>query len=105
MTQITWKCASGQSITINVTAGQSLMEAARDHDVDGIFGDCGGNLACATCHVIVPPEWVELTGKPDAMEEDMLDIVETGRTPTSRLSCQIVATHEMDGMVLEVPGA
>jgi len=105
MPHITWKCASGQKFTINVATGQSLMEAARDHDIDGIYGDCGGNLACATCHVIVPTEWVALTGKPDVMEDDMLDIVETGRTETSRLSCQIVATDEMEGMVLEVPGA
>lgn len=105
MPQITWRCASGKSFSINVAAGQSLMEAARDHDVDGIYGDCGGNLACATCHVVVPPEWVPVTGQPDAMEDDMLDIVESGRTETSRLSCQLLATEEMEGMVLDVPGA
>ena len=105
MPKITWNCASGNSFTIDVPTGKSLMEAARDHDVDGIYGDCGGNLACATCHVVVPAEWAALTGQPDAMEEDMLDIVESGRTPTSRLSCQIVASDGMDGMILEVPGA
>ena len=104
MATITWKCASGQIVTIQASEGQSLMAVARDNNVDGIHGDCGGNLACATCHVVVPEEWVEKTGHPDAMEEDMLDIVEAGRTPTSRLSCQIVITEELDGLILEVPG-
>lgn len=81
------------------------MEAARDHGVDGIYGDCGGNLACATCHVVLSKEWAERLGAPNAMEDDMLDIVEAGRTDTSRLSCQIIATDEMEGLVLEVPGA
>lgn len=104
MAEITWKCASGQSFTIQAPEGQSLMAVARDNNVDGIHGDCGGNLACATCHVVIPAQWVEKTGQPDAMEEDMLDIVDAGRRPTSRLSCQITVTKELDGLILEVPG-
>lgn len=103
MPQITWKTAAGEAITLDVPEGQNLMEAARDNNIDGIYGDCGGNLACATCHVLVAQEWLERIGTPSAMEDDMLDIVETGRMPNSRLCCQIIARADLDGLSVEVP--
>lgn len=104
MAQITWNIASGDSITLDVADGLTLMEAARDNDIAGIYGDCGGNLACATCHVLVDESWAERCGTPSAMEHDMLDMVETGRQPNSRLSCQITAGAALDGLVVAVPG-
>ena len=82
--------------------GTNLMEAAVSNGVAGIAGDCGGALACATCHVAVHcgPDGVK---SPDGMEEDMLDMVEGERAETSRLSCQIIASSDIDGIVLRIP--
>ncbi len=78
------------------------MEAAIAHNVPGIVAECGGACSCATCHVYVEDEWTERVGGPSEMEEDMLDFAFDVR-PTSRLSCQIRLTDEMDGLVLHVP--
>ena len=99
----TWKLADGREITLDVAAGTSLMEAATARGVPGIIGECGGSMSCATCHVVVDPAWSDRAGPPSAFEEDMLDITEAGREPTSRLSCQIRMTVELDGIVLSVP--
>ncbi len=79
------------------------MEAAKLNDVPGIEAECGGACACATCHVYVDAAWIEKTGKPAEMEEDMLDFAFDVR-PESRLSCQIKVTPELDGLVVRVPG-
>ncbi|WP_137112922.1 2Fe-2S iron-sulfur cluster-binding protein [Rhodobacter sp. SY28-1] len=99
----TWKLADGREITLDVAAGTSLMEAATARGVPGIIGECGGSMSCATCHVVVDPAWSDRAGPPSAFEEDMLDITEAGRQPTSRLSCQIRMTAALDGIVLSVP--
>lgn len=101
--QATWKLADGREITLDVPEGQSLMEAATQRGVPGIIGECGGSMSCATCHVVVAPAWTDRAGPPSAFEEDMLDITEAGRQPTSRLSCQIKMTAALDGIVLSVP--
>ena len=99
----TWKLADGREIALDVTEGTSLMEAATARGVPGIVGECGGSMSCATCHVVVAPDWAERAGSPSAFEEDMLDITEAGRQPTSRLSCQIKMSAALDGIVLSVP--
>jgi ferredoxin, 2Fe-2S len=99
----TWHLPDGRMITADVPAGQSLMEAAVAHDVTGVIGECGGNLSCATCHVVVDPGWFARTGTPDRFEESMLDVAEAEREPTSRLSCQIRMRPELDGITLRVP--
>jgi ferredoxin, 2Fe-2S len=99
----TWKLADGREITLDVAAGTTLMEAATARGVPGIVGECGGSMSCATCHVVVAPDWAERAGAPSAFEEDMLDITEAGRQPTSRLSCQIKMSAALDGIVLSVP--
>jgi 2Fe-2S ferredoxin len=78
------------------------MEAAIANTVPGIVAECGGACSCATCHVYVDDEWTEKVGGPSEMEEDMLDFAFDVR-PTSRLSCQIRLTDELDGLVLHVP--
>ena len=100
----TWKLADGREITLDVPEGQTLMEAATQRGVPGIIGECGGSMSCATCHVVVAPDWAERAGTPSAFEDDMLDITESGRQPTSRLSCQIKMTAALDGIVVSVPG-
>lgn len=99
----TWKLADGREVTHDVAEGLNLMEAATARGVPGIIGECGGSMSCATCHVVVDPAWAERAGGPSAFEEDMLDITEAERHPTSRLSCQIRMRAELDGIVLSVP--
>ena len=87
--------------TIVVENGTTVMEAGRDANL-GIEGTCGGCLSCATCHVIVDPDWFVKTGEPSEDEEDMLDLA-FGLTETSRLGCQIEMSDALDGLRLTVP--
>ncbi|TNC04913.1 (2Fe-2S)-binding protein [Methylobacterium terricola] len=103
MATITWKPEGHPDIVAEVCDGRTLMEAALTHSVPGIFGDCGGALACATCHVVVAEEWLAATGRPGPDEDEVLDMVEAGRRPNSRLSCQIRAHSDLDGLILHVP--
>lgn len=82
--------------------GMTVMEAAVKNSVPGIEAECGGACSCATCHVYVDDEWREKTGQPDEMEEDMLDFAFDVRD-SSRLSCQIKVSDELDGLVVHVP--
>jgi 2Fe-2S ferredoxin len=99
----TWIQPDGRATTLDVTQGKSLMEAATAKGIPGIIGECGGSLSCATCHVVVDPAWFARTGKVETFEDQMLDVAEAERQPTSRLSCQIRMTAELDGIVLRVP--
>lgn len=99
----TWILPDGRQIMANVPEGQTLMEAARANDVPAILGDCGGNLSCATCHVVVDPAWTARAGAPGDFESDMLDVTDAPRQPESRLSCQITMNAALDGIVLHIP--
>lgn len=101
--KVTWKTPDGSEITAEVADGISMMQAALDNNVDGIIGECGGTMSCATCHVFVDPAWMDKVGVPGDFEEAMLDITEAERTERSRLSCQIEASPDLDGLVLIVP--
>lgn len=101
----TWKLPDGREVTHDVAEGQSLMEAATARGVPGIIGECGGSMSCATCHVVVDAAWAVRAGDPGPFEEDMLDITEAGRQPTSRLSCQMKMSAALDGIVVSVPQA
>ena len=90
-------------IKITAKPGQSLMQAAVNAKVDGIAADCGGSLVCATCHVMVSPEWQARLPAPGADELAMLEMTAAPRQATSRLSCQIVLTAELDGMTAALP--
>ncbi len=88
---------------IQTEPGQSLMKAAVDANVAGIEADCGGSLTCATCHVIVAPEWADRLPPPVADEVDMLDFASSPVEAESRLSCQIRLQPELDGLVVRLP--
>ncbi len=103
MIHVTWKLEDGREISGEVEEGRNLMEAAIANDVPHVIGECGGCLSCATCHVYVDDAWQAKTGAPDDTEDAMLDVTEAERRPESRLSCQIVAAPELDGLVLHVP--
>jgi 2Fe-2S ferredoxin len=102
MVKITFVDAAGQSRIVEAEEGSTVMETAIRNDVSGIEAECGGACACATCHVYVDDSWLEKLPKAESMEEDMLDFAYDVR-PTSRLSCQIRVTAEIDGLVLHTP--
>ncbi|MBV8970840.1 MAG: 2Fe-2S iron-sulfur cluster binding domain-containing protein [Sphingomonadaceae bacterium] len=104
MARITYIAADGAARTIDVDDGVSLMEAAVANGVPGIDGDCGGNCACATCHVHVAPEWLAAAGARSEMEAAMLEFAD-GVTADSRLACQIAASPALDGMVVRTPAS
>lgn len=103
MANITWKSEDGTEISADVKDGLNLMEAAIANDVPNIDGDCGGCLSCATCHVFVDEAWFLKTGEVDDVEDTMLEMTDAERRENSRLSCQIIASPELDGLVLYVP--
>ncbi|MFM5931795.1 MAG: 2Fe-2S iron-sulfur cluster-binding protein [Novosphingobium sp.] len=100
--KVTMTDAKGETRTFDdVEEGLSLMEVAKAHGVDGIYGDCGGGCSCATCHVYVDADWFAKVGGPDDIELDMLDMAAEPRE-NSRLSCQIKMTAELDGIEVTV---
>lgn len=101
----TWELPDGRRITADVAEGTSLMQAAVALGVPGVIGECGGSMSCATCHVVVAPDWFAATGGPGDFEDPMLDMADAARADTSRLSCQIVMRPELDGIVVRVPEA
>jgi 2Fe-2S ferredoxin len=102
MPKITFIELNGAQHSVEVQAGISLMEAARNNNIRGIEAECGGACACATCHVYVERDWLEVTGPARGVELDLLEY--TGnRGEGSRLSCQIGITNEMDGLIVRLP--
>ena len=102
MPKITYKDNSGNSRTIEVDNGLSVMEGAIQKDIPGIDADCGGSMACATCHVYVEEEWFNKLPKAEDAENDMIDMAYNPKK-NSRLSCQIIVTDELDGLVVTTP--
>lgn len=103
MPNITFIDTTGRKIIVDAAVGENLMQLAVDNDVDGIFGECGGGLACATCHCQIDETKMFIVGAPDDYEQAMLDYAKSPATPQSRLSCQVNISDEMDGMVVSVP--
>ena len=102
MPQITYIEHNGTEHSIEVPNGNSVMQGAMDNLIEGIVAECGGACSCATCHVKVDEAWFEKTGGPGELEEQMLECaIDAG--PTSRLSCQITVSDELDGLVVHLP--
>lgn len=95
----------GTRHTIEARTGDSVMSAAVAAGVAGIIGECGGAMACATCHVIVDSDWWSKTGGRNATEESMLEFAASEMQPHSRLSCQIRMEAALDGLVVHLPEA
>ena len=102
MPKITFVDSSGRSRVVDGEDGSTVMETALRNSIPEILAECGGACACATCHVYVDEAWIEKTGKASPMEEDMLDFAFEVQ-PTSRLSCQIKITPDLDGLVVTTP--
>lgn len=106
MAKITFILRDNTKLEAEAPIGLSLMEIARKNGINEIEGACGGSLACATCHVVVHPDWYDRVLPEDGKsteEEDMLDLA-FDLAKTSRLSCQIMMTEALDGLVLALPG-
>lgn len=104
MPQVHWILANGQRVSDDVNDGTNLMDAALMNSVAGIDGDCGGCLSCATCHIFVDKAWLDACPEMGVVENTMLDAVTFPRQSGSRLSCQLIASSSLDGIVLQVPG-
>lgn len=103
MPKVTFVTFNGKKYVVNAGKGEKVMAVATSYGVPGIDGDCGGALACGTCHVIVAAEWAKKLPQPnDGQEAEMLQFIDD-LTPTSRLCCQITLTDALDGLVIEVP--
>src|SRR2546421_7808971 len=102
MTKINFVDHTGETRSVDVENGATVMEAAIRNAIPGIDADCGGACACATCHVYVDEAWREKTGTASAMEESMLDFAENVQE-NSRLSCQIKVTDALDGLIVRLP--
>ena len=102
MPKITYKDKSGNSKTLEVEKGLTVMEGAIQNNVPGIDADCGGSMACATCHVYVEEKWLSKLPKAEEGEIDMIDMAFEPKK-NSRLSCQIIVSDELDGLTVTTP--
>ncbi|RUO79528.1 2Fe-2S iron-sulfur cluster-binding protein [Pseudidiomarina taiwanensis] len=102
MPKVIYKDTHGGEYEVDVPVGENLMQAAVDNMIDGILGECGGVMSCATCHCYVDPAWVDKLPAAAEFEEDMLDMA-IDPQENSRLSCQIEMTEALDGIVIHLP--
>ena len=102
MAKITYITSDNQTHTVEVQNGLTVMEGAVQNDITGIDADCGGGMACATCHVYVKDEWFNKIPKAEDAEVDMIDMAYEPKK-NSRLSCQIIVSDELDGLEVTTP--
>jgi len=102
MSKITYNTHENKIHTVDVQNGLTVMEGAVQNDIPGIDADCGGGMACATCHVYINEEWLDKLPAKEDGEEDMLDMAYEPNK-FSRLSCQIVVSDDLDGLVVNIP--
>ena len=102
MAKITYITYDNKDHTIEVQNGLTVMEGAVQNDIPGIDADCGGSMACATCHVYVKEDWFDKINKKNEGEDDMLDQAYEPKK-NSRLSCQIIVSDDLDGLVVDMP--
>ena len=102
MPKITYKDNQGNSKTIEVEKGLSVMEGAIQNNIPGIDADCGGSMACATCHVYVEEKWLNKLPNAEEGEVDMIDMAFEPKK-NSRLSCQLIVSDEINGLEVTTP--
>ena len=102
MPKITYIEYNGKTHTIEVANGLTVMEGAIQENIPGIDADCGGGMACATCHVYVKQEWFDKLPKKEDGEEDMIDMAYEPNK-FSRLSCQLIVSEKLEGLVVKLP--
>ena len=102
MAKITYITSDNQTHTVEVQNGLTVMEGAVQNDIPGIDADCGGGMACATCHVYVKEDWLNKLSKKEDGEEDMLYMAFEPKN-NSRLSCQITVSDKIEGLIVHLP--
>jgi 2Fe-2S ferredoxin len=95
--------SDGTKHSFDIESGQSVMQGAVANGLTGIVADCGGGMACATCHVYVDEGWMDVIPQADDMEREMLDCVAATRNTSSRLSCQIEVSDAIDNLIVRIP--
>lgn len=105
MPQVTYVAHGGARQTVDVPVGENVMRGALYNGIEGIVGECGGGLACATCHCYVEDDWAGKLAPPSEAELQMLESATCEVKPNSRLSCQIAMTEALDGLVVDLPEA
>ena len=104
MAEVTYVEFNGAKNVVDVAEGENVMRGALYNDLPGIIGECGGGLACATCHCYVDEAWADRVGGPSSQDEtDMLESTSAEVKSTSRLSCQIILSAELDGLIVHLP--
>lgn len=105
MPTINYAAPDGSVKAVEASEGESVMQAARRMDVDGIVALCGGNMMCGTCHVVVDAAWTERVGLPSDDEAAVLEAVDVRADvqPASRLACQIRMSPVLDGLLVHLP--
>lgn len=103
MPAVTYVSANGEHDEVELPTGTTVKDGALENGVEGIVAECGGNAMCATCHVYVDETWIEKLPARSDVEDELLDSTACERTETSRLSCQIRVTDELDGLVVRLP--
>ena len=93
---------NGKEHIVEVQNGLTVMEGAVQNDIPGIDADCGGSMSCATCHVYVKEDWYNKLPKKEMGEDDMLDQAYEPKS-SSRLSCQIMVSDDLDGLSVYMP--
>ncbi len=102
MARITYITSEGERREVAVDDGYSVMEGAINNNIDGIIAECGGACACATCHSYIDEAWLDRLPPMDDMEDCMLDDAAAERKLSSRLTCQIEVSDEIDGLIVNV---
>lgn len=103
MAHVTYIEHNGTEHTVEIPNGDSVMQGALDNAIEGIVGECGGGMACATCLCYVDPDWAGRVGEASDMEQQMLEFAAHGDQPGSRLSCQITVSDKLEGLVVRLP--
>ena len=103
MPKVTYIEHDGAAHVVDVPEGENVMRGALYNGIEGIVGECGGGLACATCHCYVDEAWTEVIGEPSEAEVQMFDSATSEVKSNSRLSCQIEVTKALDGLVVRLP--
>ena len=103
MPKVTFVRSDGEQTSVDVDAGTSVMQAASSHGITEVVAECGGTLACATCHVYVEDEFLGQLPPIGPDEAEMLDYTAAERLPGSRLSCQVIVEDDLDGIVVRLP--
>jgi len=102
MAKITYVENNNKEHTVEIPNGNTVMEGAVQNNIPGIDADCGGAMACATCHIYVDQKWYDKIEKKEDGEDDMLDVA-FQPNKFSRLSCQIIISDDLDGLIVRMP--